>query len=87
MPEKDLDGQKEETNSENVVRRIGKTYGSSGRWLGYGVELAGVIGFFAYIGYLADQKFETKPWLTVTGILIAMVGMFYLLFKELIQDK
>ena len=52
------------------------------RWLGYGVELAGVIGIFTYAGFWADEKFHTRPWLMISGMLLAMIGMFYLLLKE-----
>ncbi len=52
------------------------------RWAGYGIELGGVIGIFCYAGWWADQRFNTGPWLLLTGFSIAFVGMIYLLIKE-----
>ncbi len=52
------------------------------RWLGFGMEFTGVMGIFSYFGYVADKKFNTGPWLMVTGLMIGFIGMMYLLFKE-----
>lgn len=53
------------------------------RWIGFGIELVGVMGLFGYGGYRADQKLEHKvPWLMLVGMLIAFVGMMVQLFKE-----
>ena len=55
---------------------------SSLRWMGYGVEFVGVLGVFTYMGYRADEHWQTTPWLMITGLLMAFTGMFYLLIKE-----
>ena len=52
------------------------------KWAGIGFEFAGVIGIFVYMGYVADEKFETGPWLLLTGFFVGFVGMLYLVFKE-----
>lgn len=52
------------------------------RWLSIGIEYAGVLGIFAYIGYQADKRFGTEPWLMISGLFLAMIGMTYLMFKE-----
>ncbi len=52
------------------------------RWVGFGVEFIGVLGVFTYAGYRADRTLQTGPWLMITGMSIAFVGMIYLLFKE-----
>ena len=52
------------------------------RWIGVGVEFGGVCGLFAYIGYQADKRYGTEPWLVVTGIMVAIIGMTYLMIKE-----
>ena len=53
------------------------------RWAGFGVELVGVIGIFAAIGYWADQKLRHGwPWLMLIGCALAFTGMMYLLVKE-----
>ena len=52
------------------------------RWTSLGIEFVGVMGIFAYLGYLADERFRTGPWLMFIGFVTAFVGMTYLLFKE-----
>ena len=52
------------------------------RWSSLGIEFVGVMGIFTYLGYLCDKRFGTGPWLMFVGIIIAFVGMTYLLFKE-----
>ncbi len=62
---------------------IEKSDRSSLRWLSYGIEFTGVLGLFTYGGYWADQKLNNQgPWLMITGLLIGLVGMIYLLIKE-----
>ena len=58
------------------------------RWMGFGVEFIGVIGFFMWLGYLADKKFQTSgPWWLLTGFAVSFVGMIYLLIKETFELK
>lgn len=52
------------------------------RWLSIGIEYIGVCGIFTYAGYYADRRYRTEPWLMVTGLLIAVIGMTYLMLKE-----
>lgn len=53
------------------------------KWMGFGIELAGVIGFFMWLGHLADEKLETqRPWFMLAGFAVAFLGMMYPLVKE-----
>jgi F0F1-type ATP synthase assembly protein I len=52
------------------------------RWLGFGIEFAGVVGIFCYIGYKLDEALNTSPGFLLGGFFVAFVGMFYLLVKE-----
>jgi F0F1-type ATP synthase assembly protein I len=52
------------------------------KWAGMGFEFAGVIGIFVYMGYVADEKLGSGPWLLLTGFFVGFVGMLYLVFKE-----
>ena len=77
--EKPGDSQPQEDNR----RTRGSNDKSSTRWLGFGVEFVGVICFFMWLGYLADQKFQTTgPWWLLTGFFVSFIGMVYLLIKE-----
>ncbi len=55
------------------------------RWLGYGIELIGVMAIFAYGGWRLDKHCGTRPWLMVALMLVAFVGMMYLLYKDTAQ--
>jgi F0F1-type ATP synthase assembly protein I len=59
------------------------------RWLGFGIEFAGVVGLFCYIGYKLDEALNTSPGFLLGGFFVGFVGMFYLLLKEArnIRDK
>ncbi|OHB56525.1 MAG: hypothetical protein A2Y07_09390 [Planctomycetes bacterium GWF2_50_10] len=57
------------------------------RWLSIGFEFAAVIVFFMYMGYLADVKLGTEPWLMLAGFFMGFIGMFYLIFKEVWKFK
>lgn len=52
------------------------------RWLGFGIEFAGVIGLFCYMGYKLDEALNTSPWLLIGGFFVGFIGMFYLLIKQ-----
>lgn len=52
------------------------------RWLSIGIEYIGVCGIFTYAGYYADRRYGTEPWLMVTALLVAVIGMTYLMLKE-----
>ena len=82
------DNKLERETDENSSGASGKKSSPSStrqhyRWMGYSVEFIGVIGLFTWLGYLADQKFQTSgPWWLLTGFFVAFVGMIYLLLKE-----
>ena len=53
------------------------------RWLSLGIEFAGVIAIFSYVGWLADQKLQHKiPWIMIIAFALAFIGMMYLIIKE-----
>ena len=53
------------------------------RWLGLGVELAGVLAIFSYGGWRLDQWLGHRvPWLAMVGFGVSFVGMMYLLWRE-----
>jgi F0F1-type ATP synthase assembly protein I len=65
--------------------RFSDNFGRSARalsdYMGLGVQIAASFLFFFLIGYWADGKFGTSPWLLLMGVLIGMVGMALLLMK------
>ena len=52
------------------------------RHSGVGLELAGATAGLALIGYWVDGRFGTRPWGTVIGVVVGLVGGLYNLVRE-----
>jgi F0F1-type ATP synthase assembly protein I len=52
------------------------------RYSGVGLELAGATAGLALVGYWIDGRFGTRPWGTLIGVVIGIVGGLYNLIKE-----
>ncbi|MEO7972804.1 MAG: AtpZ/AtpI family protein, partial [Thermoanaerobaculia bacterium] len=48
---------------------------------GVGLELAAAVGGFAFIGFLIDRHYGSKPVGLLVGALLGLVGGFYNLIK------
>jgi len=48
---------------------------------GTGVELAGAVAVLALLGWWADRKFGTSPWLLLVGAFMGIVGGLYKLWR------
>ena len=60
---------------------------SAWRMIGRGIEVGAIIGGLTYLGYLGDEQWETGPWLTLAGALLAMIGGSYNLAKDMMFPK
>jgi len=54
------------------------------RYAGLGFEFAGAVALFSFLGYLADQRWETKPYGVAIGGLAGIVIGTYLIVKAAI---
>lgn len=57
------------------------------RVMGMGMELGVLIGVLTFLGYLGDQRWDTEPWLALTGALLSTVGGVYNLSKEVMKSS
>lgn len=55
---------------------------SVGRWGTVGVEFAVAIGLFTWLGWWADGRFGTEPWLTAVGALVGIGSATLLLVRR-----
>ncbi len=53
------------------------------RFMSIGIEFCLIIGFFAFLGHLADKHFgEGGPWFMVAGFFVGFIVMIYWLIKS-----
>jgi F0F1-type ATP synthase assembly protein I len=55
------------------------------RHSGVGLELAGATAGLALIGYWVDGRFGTRPWGTIVGVVVGLVGGLYNLVRESLE--
>jgi F0F1-type ATP synthase assembly protein I len=60
-----------------------KSYSEFADYLGLGLQLAGAVVLFFFIGKWCDEKFGTIPWLMITGLLVGSVGGFISFFRKI----
>jgi F0F1-type ATP synthase assembly protein I len=78
MPEKD------HTNDAENARQ--SAWAASGKFAGLGLQLAGSIGLFLWLGWLADHRLGTTPLFTILGAFVGAGGGFYSLYRQLILN-
>lgn len=60
------------------------------QYIGLGVEIAAALSVPMLIGYWADGKFNTSPYLMLVGIgigLLMLIGMFLRIIRNLNNDN
>ena len=52
------------------------------RYAGLGIQFAGTVGVFAWLGWWADRKFGTSPWILLAAVMLGFFGSFYSLIRR-----
>ena len=55
---------------------------SYARFAGLGLQFAGTVGVFAWLGWLADRKLGTSPWILLAAVMLGFFGAFYSLIRR-----
>ena len=56
------------------------------RFSSMGIQMAGIIGFFAWLGTYCDKKFQTTtPWWTLSLSLFGVISSMFLVIKEILK--
>lgn len=56
------------------------------RFLGLGAELAAVVFALVLLGLWADRRWDTSPWLTLSGALFGIAGGLYNLVRVTLRS-
>ena len=56
----------------------------AGEALGVGLQFAGAILLFMFVGRWLDAQLGTAPWLLLAGVAIGAVAGFYALYRTLV---
>lgn len=72
----DNDGKK-----DKFTDQFGRSVRAMSDYFGIGLQIAASFAFFVFLGYWADTKFGTSPFLMLAGVLVGMVGMGLVLMK------
>ena len=56
------------------------------RFSSIGIQMAGIIAFFAWLGTYCDKKFQTTtPWWTISLSLLGVISSMFLVIKEILK--
>ena len=48
--------------------------------------MAGIIGFFSWLGTYCDKKFETlTPWWTISLSLLGVISSMFMIIREILK--
>jgi ATP synthase protein I len=56
----------------------------AGEVLGVGLQFAGSILFFLFVGRWLDGRLGTEPWLLLVGVFVGASAGFYSLYRQLV---
>lgn len=60
------------------------TTSQAGEVLGVGLQFAGAIILFLFLGRWLDERLGTEPWLLLIGVLMGAVAGFVSLYRQLV---
>ena len=67
--------QRQDDASRTALAQAARVMGAALGWVGS-------TALFAFAGYWADGRFDTRPWLTLIGGLVGGVAGFYSLLRQ-----
>lgn len=55
------------------------------KYIQLGIEIAGYVVVFLFIGYFMDNYFNTRPYFMLVGIFFGIFSVFYVLWKRFLR--
>jgi ATP synthase protein I len=77
-------GVPEKRPSEGRGEDAADSYRRAGPYLDASWQLGGSVALWTLIGWFADRKLQTTPWLLVSGAVLGTCLGFYLFFKAVL---
>lgn len=65
-------------------REDGSSLGQAGEFMGVGLQFAGAILLFLFLGRWLDARLGTGPWLLLLGVFVGAGAGFYALYRQLV---
>ncbi len=56
----------------------------AGEFMGVGLQFAGAILLFLFVGQWLDRRLGTSPWLLLLGVFTGAAAGFYALYRQLV---
>ena len=69
----------------NEEKKFGEMMQAAAPYMTLGLQIALAVVVFLFIGKYADDRFGTKPWLMVAGIVIGFTGGMIHFFRAVIE--
>ena len=69
------------SDEERYPEQFGRSVRALSDYMGLGLQIAISFAFFVLLGYWADGKLGTSPWLLLVGVVLGMLGMSLVLMK------
>ena len=54
--------------------------------MGVGLQFAGAILLFLFLGMWLDERLGTDPWLLIAGVFVGGAAGFYSIYRQLVID-
>jgi hypothetical protein len=69
------------TEKESYPDQFGRSVRALSDYLGMGLQIALGFAFFVFLGYWADGRLGTSPFLLLLGVMAGLAGMVLVLVK------
>ncbi len=76
-----------EPEPSSVLGSLMQAYRELSPYLNLGYVFLGAVLFFTWVGWMLDNLWNTRPWLTLVGALIGIFGGFYHFFKTVLRSS
>ena len=71
---------------QKKIKEIDKKNNLFLRFASMGIQMAGIIAFFAWLGTYCDKKFQTAtPWWTLSLSLFGVISSMFLVIREILK--